>query len=184
MLYSMRKFLCLSLILLGYPLFAQAFDVGGEIQIAKAYVQTFHDTFMKSIIDEDPACELLAPGLSSAFSIESGAKVERVSLNPRNPLSLPDKWEREQLVRFLQKTNNGNNLEQEEIFEMTQEGRQQYFRYIKPIIVQQRCLSCHGTIQTIGKEKFEAQLKKYPHDKAWGHSLNQLRGAYSYKKPI
>jgi hypothetical protein len=179
----MSKTLWIYVILLS-TLHGQAFNVGQEIQLAKTYIQTFSDSFNDDMLTNSSTCTLIAPKLSLFLSKESGAKVSRVSLNIRNPINTPDKWEREQLERLNNKKKSGKSLISDESFEMTQEGKQQYFRYIKPIVMTNSCLKCHGPLREADESLFKVILKEYPHDNAWGQKLGQLRGAYSYKKPI
>jgi hypothetical protein len=183
MIHLMQKFIALY-ILFFTTLYGQAFNVGQEIQLAKTYIKTFSDTFNSDIKSNHSACTLIAPKLSVFLSKESGAKINRISLYIRNPINIPDKWEREQLERLTTKNRRGNPLVNDEYFEMTQEGRQQYFRYIKPIMMKKNCLKCHGPLRDADESLFNTIRKDYPHENAWGHKTGDLRGVYSYKKPI
>jgi hypothetical protein len=60
----------------------------------------------------------------------------------------------------------------------------QYYRFMKPIAVQPKCLLCHGPTETI-PESIKALLKNhYPFDAATGYQAGDLRGAVSIKQPL
>lgn len=165
-------------------IFGQSFNVGQEVQLARTYIQSFQDTFEKRFEKDVNACQMSAPGISTQLSKESGAKVTRVSLYIRNPLDTPDKWEREHLERLEKKIQFGRSVKYEEFFEVTQEGNQQYFRYIKPILMEESCLQCHGPLRNVDPKQFSTIKQEYPHDNAFEQENGDLRGIYSYKKPI
>jgi hypothetical protein len=55
---------------------------------------------------------------------------------------------------------------------------------MKPIVVQSKCLFCHGSSEQI-PEPIRMVLKKhYPFDAAIGYKAGELRGAVSIKQPL
>jgi Fe-S cluster biogenesis protein NfuA len=56
--------------------------------------------------------------------------------------------------------------------------------YIKPIVTEGICLSCHGSENTISDNVKQILSKKYPEDKAVGYSIGDLRGIISISKEI
>jgi hypothetical protein len=55
---------------------------------------------------------------------------------------------------------------------------------MKPIMVQSKCLLCHGSSDQI-PESIRLMLKQqYPFDRAIGYKTGELRGAVSIKQPL
>ncbi len=127
----------------------------------------------------------MAPAISGELSRISGARVARVSLNTRNPLlGDPDAWEQQVLVEFDRRAAAGEKMESLEYSATIDEPRGRYFRYMKALPVQPLCLSCHGTVENI-PDNVRARLAiEYPHDRATGYGLGQVRGAVTIKQPV
>lgn len=130
-------------------------------------------------------CRDIAPGLAGELSRSSGSRVARVSLKTRNPLlGQPDPWEQQVLMDFDRRAAAGEKAESLEHSEIVEEPQGRYFRYMKALPVQPLCLSCHG-----GDDAVAAQVKaklalEYPHDRAFGYVLGQVRGAVTIKQPM
>jgi two-component sensor histidine kinase len=83
---------------------------------------------------------LLNPALVSRQIFKSqeestGVRGNLVSLNPVNKGNLPDPWERQALESF----NSG----QIEASAVETQGRERYFRLMRPLILERACLRCH-----------------------------------------
>jgi hypothetical protein len=116
-------------------------------------------------------CSELAPQLASDISRSSGAKVRRTSLRFRNPGNTPDDWETQALAE-LEMTG------QTELFEATPDGGA---RYLKAIPTGAVCLTCHG--DSLPPAVQEQLGEAYPHDRATGFAVGDLRGAFSVTWP-
>ena len=116
-------------------------------------------------------CSDVAPQLASEISRASGAKVRRTSWRFRNPGNAPDDWEA-QALNHLEATGN------QEYFELTPDGGA---RYLKAIPTGPGCLSCHG--DTLAPAVADQLIEDYPHDRATGFSVGDLRGAFSVAWP-
>jgi len=116
-------------------------------------------------------CKDLAPAIQSKLSRQSGANVRRTSLKFRNSANAPDQWETVALETFARS-------DQEEILETTAPGVTRYMRAIPTGAV---CLACHG--EDIAPEVMESLRTAYPHDRALGYSLGDIRGAFSITWP-
>ena len=78
----------------------------------------------------------------------------------------------------------GEKVESLEYLETTDEAHGRYFRYMKALPVQPLCLSCHGTAVNI-PDQVKAKLAiEYPHDRATGYGIGQVRGATTIKQPV
>lgn len=136
---------------------------------------------LRSII----VCKYTVPEISSALSRKSGASVSRVALNARNPLlGGADAWERKVLTEFDARVLAGEKAEALERTEIVAEGSQRYFRYMKALPVGQMCLACHGTPEQLSPAVRAQLAAEYPHDKATGYRLGQVRGGVTVKLPL
>jgi hypothetical protein len=129
-------------------------------------------------------CKDLAPSITSEISRKTGQRVTRVSLKTRNPLlGTPDAWEQKVLADFAIRAEK-ESPSSIEFAEIVTEPQGKYLRYMKAIPMQEICMKCHGTPDTIAPEVKEQLNVEYPHDKATGYAVNQIRGAFSIKKPL
>lgn len=128
-------------------------------------------------------CKYSVPEISSSLSRKSGWKVSRVSLKPRNPaLGAADMWEQRVLGDFERRVEKGEKMDDMEFAEIVSEPLGRYFRYMKALPVAPLCMNCHGDKMS---EAVRSQLAtEYPHDKATGYQLGQVRGAVTIKRPL
>lgn len=130
-------------------------------------------------------CRDIAPQLAGDLSRQSGWKLSRVSLKLRNPLlGMPDAWEQEKLRAFEIRAAHGEKTDGIETAEIVQEPDGKYFRYMKAIVMQPGCLACHGNPEQMPDSVKTKLNEAYPHDRATGYSVGQIRGAVSIKRPI
>ena len=76
----------------------------------------------------------------------------------------------------------GEALEKMEYSETISEPNGKFFRYIKALPVQPLCLACHGAEAQIDDAVKASLAQSYPHDRATGYALGQVRGAISIKR--
>ena len=130
-------------------------------------------------------CRDLAPQIAGKLSRQAGVRVARVSLKIRNPLlGTPDAWEQQVLAEFARRAAAGEKPETLEYSETVTEPQGRYFRYMKAIAVQPLCLVCHGTPEMIAPGVMERLEADYPHDRARGYTVGQIRGAVAVKRPL
>ena len=149
------------------------------ISIVKQFGGSLKPELKKAIKAGGPAqaismCSDKAPAIAQRLRNDTGWYLKRVSLKPRNDqTAIPDAWERKVLEQFDQRQANGESAEKMAYAEVV-DGK---FRFMKAQGVEAVCLNCHGVNI---KTETEAALKaKYPHDKALGYTLGQIRGAFS-----
>jgi hypothetical protein len=158
-------------------------------KVAKEFVSQLGGELQKEMKENGPVaaikvCRNVAPAIASEASRKNGWKVGRVSLKTRNPaLGLPDAWEQKVLADFEKRMEKENPANME-FAEVVAEPQGKFYRYMKAIPVQDACLKCHGTDETIPKGVKEALAAEYPHDKATGYTLGQIRGAITIKRPL
>lgn len=128
-------------------------------------------------------CKYSVPEITSNISRQTGMRVTRVALRPRNPaLGEADAWEQRVLLDFENKVAKGEKADSLEYYEVVDEPAGRSFRYMRSLAVTQPCLLCHGPSTQLS-EAVRAQLAiEYPSDKAVEYQLGQVRGAISVKK--
>lgn len=127
-------------------------------------------------------CRDKAPKMAAAASEQSGWAIRRVSLKNRNPKAVPDAWERAVLEDFDRRAAAGEGAGTLEKGEVTSEGGQQVYRYMKALPTRDLCLQCHGTADKLDPAAKARLGELYPEDKATGYAAGQLRGAMTLKK--
>lgn len=129
-------------------------------------------------------CRNVAPAIASEASRKNGWNVGRKSLKTRNAaLGMPDAWEQKVLADFEKRMEKENPANME-FAEVVAEPQGKFYRYMKAIPVQDVCLKCHGGDDTIAPNVKDALKADYPHDKATGYTLGQIRGGFSIKRPL
>jgi hypothetical protein len=129
-------------------------------------------------------CRDIAPAIASEASRKNGWHVSRVSSKVRNPLlGTPDAWEQKVLADFEKRMEKENPANMD-FAEIVSEPQGKYFRYMKPIPLQDVCLKCHGTDEVRAQPAKDILATEFPHDKATGYTLGQLRGAFTIKRPL
>jgi hypothetical protein len=129
-------------------------------------------------------CSEVAPAVSSKLSRQKGWMVKRVSLKARNPLDIPDAWERYVLQEFDKRAAAGVAPKELERSETVKENGQPFFRYMKAIPAGDVCMMCHGPKEKLPADVHKLLLENYPHDTATGYSAGMIRGAFSIKRPV
>jgi cytochrome c553 len=132
-----------------------------------------------------PVCRDKAPAIASELSRQSGWRVTRVSLKPRNPmLGTPDEWEQGALKILEARLAAGEKPETLEFSQVVDEPSGRVFRYMKGLPVASMCTTCHGAPDLVLEEVKAKLAADYPHDKAMGYKPGMLRGGISIKQPM
>ena len=118
-------------------------------------------------------CKERAPQIASALSRSSGAKLRRTSLRYRNPLNAPEPWEAD-VLRAFEKEQLENPEAPLEYLSQLQDGS---IRYMSAIRTGAVCLACHG--ENLADTISQQLQADYPHDRARGYALGDIRGAFS-----
>jgi len=121
-------------------------------------------------------CSEVAPAIAAAASRE-GRTVRRVSLRARNPGDEPDSWERPRLEALARSQSEGRLPD--ELHEVVESADGVRLRYLKPILVAEPCLACHGDPARLDPEVVAILAERYPEDRATGYAVGDLRGAFS-----
>ncbi len=124
-------------------------------------------------------CSRQAPALTRRLSRETGWRIRRVSLRPRNQrTAVPDPWERSVLERFDRERAAG--AAPASLTATRHEG--DHFRFMQAQVVGPLCLTCHG--RHVAPDVREVLHRLYPGDQALGYEIGQVRGAFSLSKRV
>lgn len=162
----------------------------GASEVADTLLEELGEAMTREMTEQGPVeaiivCTKLAPDIAGRLSRERGWRVTREGTRVRNPLlGMPDAWEQRVLAEFTERAAKGKTFAGMTHHEIVTEPDGQYFRFMKPIMVQSKCLLCHGSSNQI-PESIRLMLKQqYPFDQAIGYKTGELRGAVSIKQPL
>ena len=162
----------------------------GASEVAETFLEELGEAMTREMTKGGPieaiiVCAKLAPDVAGRLSRERGWRVTRVGVRVRNPLlGMPDAWEQRVLAEFTERAAKGEAFTHMTHHEVVSEPGGQYFRFMKPIMVQPKCLLCHGSSDRI-PESIRIMLKQqYPFDRAIGYKAGELHGAVSIKQPL
>ncbi len=156
--------------------------VDGDQAAARAAVSQF-GTALKSALGgalakDGPVvalevCAGEAPHLAESVTERSDITVGRISEKTRNPANRPTDWQLEVLYDWQADLARGTDIAGNEYFSVQADGG---FRYMRPIMIQPVCLTCHG--ESLSPELQAALASRYPEDRATGYRVGELRGAF------
>jgi hypothetical protein len=137
--------------------------------------------------EEDPVAVYLAyrdnvPGWAKEIGGKLGIELSRTALRTRNPTNEPDDWEVRQMELFEFSREAGLDPATMEVAEIVSEGQKQVFRWIRPIVMEEMCLACHG--EEIDPRLITLIGQEYPLDEAIDYHETELGGAYSVSRVL
>lgn len=157
--------------------------------MTKEFLSTYKSILLTSMAQRGASgaiavCADTAQNIAHTMGKNHHALLKRVGTRLRNPMNAPDAYEDSVLTVFSQQLSSGAMNESTEhlSFQRTDSGI--VARYMKPITVQPVCQSCHGTEETISNNISTLLKKRYPHDRATGYAVGDLRGAVSLIIPL
>jgi hypothetical protein len=138
--------------------------------------------------NEDPVAVYLSyadhvPLWAKEISDSLRFEFSRTSLDPLNASAAPDAWEAEQMEEFNFLADAGYDIAGLEAAEIrNEEGGTKVFRWMRPIVMTEPCLVCHGGILDDRIRLLLAQ--EYPREEPVSYFEGQLGGAYSVRKVL
>mgnify|MGYP000571304547 CR=1 FL=1 len=156
-------------------------------QLAKRFFGALKSELQTALADGGPVhaigvCSRVAPGIAGELSTKSGWAVGRTALRVRNPRNAPSVRERAVLMDFKQRVEQGEPMKTMESAAVFTEGGRRYLHYMKAIPTKGVCLTCHG--ENLPAELRAAIDEEYPADAATGFEMGDLRGAFTFVKPL
>ncbi len=170
---------------------AQTADVDALKQegrkIAKQFLGTLKPELKKAMQAGGPVhaievCHKKAPEITARLSAQTGWQLKRTSLKVRNPHNAPDAWEKQVLKRFERLKAKGADPKTLEYGAVVEENGRRVFRYAKAIPTGKVCVVCHG--EHVAAPIMKAIRAYYPEDAATGFRPGDIRGMFSFKKPL
>jgi len=169
-----------------------------KLDALKDETRTAAMPFMKALMEENKkavqeggpesavkVCKDVAPKMASELSRQKGWKVTRVSTKVRNPmLGTADEWELKALKKMEARLAKGEKPETLEVAEIVKGSNGKTFRFMKGIVLQPGCVSCHGKSEELSDAVKASLAADYPHDKATGYTPGQLRGGLSIQRKL
>jgi len=155
--------------------------------LAKRFMERLEAELQAALEEGGPAaaigvCRSEAPGIAGELSRQADWAVGRTSLRVRNPRNAPSVRERAVLMRFQLRAEAGEDLAGMEHAAIVDDGGARYLHYMKAIPTAGLCLTCHGS--SVAPDVMEAVRASYPADAATGFELGELRGAFTFVKPL
>lgn len=195
----MKRIISLSVLLISFFVYTGCADKSkpqlteniksGLRQDAKEFMGSLKEILVKEmqtngVVAAVSVCSDTAQVLTNNYGVKKGIYIKRVSFKNRNINNAPNKYESEALKIFEDLNSKCELTETTEYFNTIETDGITSVIYLKPIIVQAPCLSCHGPLDQIGVEIKTILNNKYPDDKATGYQLDDLRGAVSIQKTL
>ena len=118
----------------------------------------------------------------SARHAAEGVTLRRVSERVRNPENRPDERERRLLAVMAANHAAAAGTEVTELY--TDAAGVRYLQYLRPIVVQERCVTCHGDPSGFPREVRTLLAERYPADSATGYAAGDFRGAISVRVAV
>lgn len=163
-----------------------------SVRAARQAALEFDQRMKREIVDrlergEDVVAVYLAyadhaPGWGKEISDAARIDFSRTALTTRNPANSPDDWERRQMEQMSFMLDTGIDPETMEVTEIVVEGEEKVFRWMRPLLMGETCLACHG--ETIDGRVKQLLAQEYPLDDATGYSEGQMGGAYSVRQVL
>ena len=152
---------------------SDAFTASGDVQLLKQarsqikviagelQAKVARDVQEKGAGNALYSCRLQVSGITDRLSVHSGWEIRRTSFKVRNPNNMPDPWEEDVLRLFEQRLAEGVAPETFEFAKVVNLDGKRVFRYMKPIIMQDFCTTCHGS--DLSPELAEKITRQYQH---------------------
>jgi len=122
-----------------------------------------------------PFCNAAAYPLTDKMAQKYDVKIKRTSHKIRNPKNAPNLQEKKVIQAYLASLNK-----KEKITPVVQQEADKKVHFYAPIILQKKCLACHGTVGKEVSRETDSIIKSfYPKDKATGFKVGDLRGIWS-----
>jgi len=127
-------------------------------------------------------CNTRATPIATEKAKEFNATISRVSLKNRNPINIPNEWQKAVLEDFDARAAKGEDVKKMGFSEIIEHDGKKQLRFMKALPTGEVCTKCHGTNID---PKVQAKITElYPDDKATGYSIGQVRGAVVILKDL
>lgn len=123
-------------------------------------------------------CNKTAQRITDSIGSDTKYQVKRTSRKYRNPANAFDSIEGIALDYFELLISDKKEIPEYYVQKITENG-QSYYRYYKPIKVEELCLGCHGKFENMDSATIGQLKALYPEDRASGYNAGDFRGLIS-----
>lgn len=163
----------------------------GSVRLARAVADSLGDELMDllsaALASGGPALAIHVCADSAQVRTlrhwKNGIYIRRVSDRVRNVDDTPDALERRLLEQLAEALQSGTLPRELADVIRAPDGTHE-LQYVRPILVDGRCLPCHGDPATFEPEVRAVLAQRYPEDRATGYAAGDLRGAVSVRVPL
>ncbi len=120
----------------------------------------------------------------TARHARDGVGIRRVGTRLRNPANAPDTLEARVLAYFAERMAAGTVPDEMIGVAQTGENGGWELRYLRPIVLQEFCTTCHGARDSFAPDLRAIIAERYPTDSAVDYLAGSLRGAISVRVPL
>lgn len=113
-----------------------------------------------------------------------GVAIRRIGTRVRNPVNAPDSIETRLLAYLTAELDAGRLPAEFTEVARTGAGGAWELRYLRPIVLLDRCTACHGAEAEIAPGVRTLIAARYPADAAVNYRPGELRGAISVRVPL
>jgi len=106
-------------------------------------------------------------------TLPQGVRVQRITDKPRNSLNRATIEHLKVFSYIKEKMNQGRTPPM-----VVKKIGENHFQIYKPLIIDGKCLNCHGDSSSRNQEAYKVISAKYPNDKAIGYQKGEFRGAF------
>jgi len=122
-----------------------------------------------------PFCNAAAYPLTEKMAKKYDVSIKRTSHKIRNPKNNPNNEEKKIIELYL-----ASLKKKEKLKPVVQKESDNKVHFYAPIILNKKCLACHGTVGKEVSKQTDSIIKSYyPNDKATGFKVGDLRGIWS-----
>ncbi len=118
------------------------------------------------------SAEELPTTLAAQESLGQGIQLKRTTFRYRNPANAPDRHEEAALRHFEEEISAGRAVPTGYL----QKAGTGEFRFYKPLLVSELCLTCHGSREDMDPKVVSLLGELYPEDLATGYAVGDFRG--------
>jgi len=111
--------------------------------------------------------------IEASKDLPEGTTIKRVTNKPRNQNNKANKQESQILNSLKEKLKEGK---MPPMFVHKIDAK--HFQVYKPLVIEAKCLMCHGEQKNINTKVYKTISENYPQDKAINYKLGELRGAF------
>lgn len=153
-------------------------------EAANSYLKELKSILVREMKNGGPeavfaVCSDTAQQFTKKFSTEKGIEIKRVAFLNRNDANIPDAGEMMWLKEFENMMKGSSFNKDTVLFRVEKTGKETTLHLVKPILLAEECVVCHGSEEQIPEGIKKLIDEKYPNDKATNFKPGDLRGAVS-----